>query len=80
MHFLDEVLYQDMVHINDLLFQVVLGILSSSVACQPSYFTWTIFFSSSFLSLLVGFKMKTMKICGDIIGLWESFQGPLTRY
>ncbi len=82
MHFLDEVLFQDMVHINDLLFQVALGILSSSVACQPSYFTWTIFLFSSFLSLLVGFKMKTMKICGDImgLGLWESFQGPLTRY
>jgi hypothetical protein len=41
--FLDEVLSQDMVHINDLPFlgnaQVALGILSSCVTHQPSYFT-----------------------------------------
>jgi hypothetical protein len=46
MHFLDEVLSQNVVHIDDLPFlgnaQAVLGILSSCVACQPSYFTWTI--------------------------------------
>jgi hypothetical protein len=45
-HFLDEVLCQDVVHINDLLFlgnaQVALGILSSCVIRQPFYLIWTI--------------------------------------
>jgi len=43
MHFLDEVLFQDMEQIDDLPFlrnaKVVLGILSSCVVCQHSYFT-----------------------------------------
>jgi hypothetical protein len=60
-HFFDEVLTQDVAHIDDLLFlgdtQVVLGILSS---CVASYLTWTIFFSSSFLFFLASFDMKVM--------------------
>jgi len=53
------------VHIDDLLFlgntQVALGILSSCVVRQPFYLTWIILpFSSSFLSLLVGFDKKIM--------------------
>jgi hypothetical protein len=44
-HFLDEVLSQDMVHINDFLLlrdtQVALGILSSCVVRQPPYFIQT---------------------------------------
>jgi len=43
MHFLNEVLFQDVVHINDFLFlgdaHVILGILFSCVVCQPFYFT-----------------------------------------
>jgi hypothetical protein len=60
-HFFDEVLIQDMAHINDLLFlgdtQVVLGILSS---CVASYLTWTILLSFSFLFFLASFNMKVM--------------------
>jgi hypothetical protein len=45
-HFLDEVLFQNMVHIDDFPLlgdaQVALGILSPCVACWPSYFTQTI--------------------------------------
>jgi len=54
--------------------QVALGILSSCVACQPSYFTRIIFPSLSFLSILVGFDKRIMQVCGDNIGLgwWES--------
>jgi hypothetical protein len=43
MHFLDEVLSQDVTHIDNLLLlgdtHVTLGILYLCVACQPSYFT-----------------------------------------
>ncbi len=55
MHFLDEALFQDMVHINDLPFlggaHVALGIFLSCVDCQPSHFTQTTlpFFSFLFL-------------------------------
>ncbi len=86
MHFLDEVLSQDVAHINNLLFlgniQVVLGILSSCKACQPSYFTWTILIFSTFLSFLVGFNGRTMHVCGDIMGprSWEYPQGFLARH
>jgi len=63
-HFLDEVLSQDMAHIYDIPFlgntQVVLGILSSCVTYQPSYFTWTIFPSSSFLFFLMNFDKIIM--------------------
>jgi hypothetical protein len=42
-HFLDEALFQNMAHIDDLPFlgdaHVSLGILSSFIAHQPSYFT-----------------------------------------
>jgi hypothetical protein len=42
-HFLDEILFQDVVHIDDLPFlgdtHVILGILSSCVVRRPSYFT-----------------------------------------
>jgi hypothetical protein len=78
-HFLDEVLSQDVAYINNLLLlgdtQVVLGILSSCVIHQPSYFTWIIFFSFSFMSLLVGFDGRVMQVCGAFMGLgsWESF-------
>jgi hypothetical protein len=86
LHFLDETLCQDVVHIDDIFLlrnaQVDLGILSSCVACRLSYFTWTIPPSSSFLSLLAGFKKRVMQVCEDIMGLrlWESFQGPLVRH
>ncbi len=61
MHFLDELLSQDVAHINDLPLlgnaQVALGILSSCVIRRPSYFTWTLP-PSSFLFLLVNFDKK----------------------
>jgi len=42
-HFLDEVLFQNMMHIDDFLLlgdaQVALGILFSCVICQPFYLT-----------------------------------------
>jgi hypothetical protein len=38
--------------------QVALGILSSCVICQPSYFTWIILPFSSFLFLLVNFDKE----------------------
>jgi len=64
MHFLDEVLSQDMAHIDDLPFLgnilVALGILFSCIACRPSYFTWIVLHFSSFLSLLVGFDGRVM--------------------
>jgi hypothetical protein len=53
MHFLDEVLFQDVVRINDFIrlgdAQVVLGILSSCVAHRPFYLTRIILISYSFL-------------------------------
>ncbi len=51
-------------HIDDLPLlgdaQVALGILSSCVIRQPSYLTWTMPSSSSFLSFLVGFNKRVM--------------------
>jgi len=85
-YFLDEVLSQDMAHIDDLPFlanaHVVLEILSSCVTCQLYYLTQTILLSFSFLFLLAGFNRRIMQICGDITGprSWESFQGPLARH
>jgi hypothetical protein len=79
-HFLDEVLSQDVAHLDDLLLlgnaQVILSILSSCVTYQTSYFTWII--PPSFLSLLVGFNESIMQVCVPIINLksWESFKGP----
>ncbi len=71
-HFLDEVLFQDVVHIDDLPFlgnaHVVLGILFSCVARRPSYFTSTIHLSFSFLSFLVSFDRKIMQVCENIMG------------
>jgi hypothetical protein len=53
MHFLDEVFFQDVVHIDDLFLlgdtQIALGILSSYAAHQPSNLTWIVP-PSSFLS------------------------------
>ncbi len=78
-HFLDEALSQDVAHIDDFPFlgdtQVVLGILSSWVTCQPFYFIWIIPPFSSFLFLLVGFDLRVIQVCGDIMGLrsWEFF-------
>jgi hypothetical protein len=72
MHFLDEVLFQDGVHIDDLPLlgntHVVLGILSSCVACRPFYFTLTIP-PSSFMYFLVSFDMRVMQLCGDIMSM-----------
>jgi hypothetical protein len=85
-HFLDDVLFQDVAHIDDLLLlgdaQVALGILASCVTYLPSYLTQIVPPSFSFMSLLAGFNMRVMQICGDIMGpcSWESFQGPLTRH
>jgi hypothetical protein len=63
-HFLDEVLSQDVAHINDLFFlgdtQVALGIFFSCVVHQLFYLTWTIP-PSSFLSLLASFNMIVMQ-------------------
>ncbi len=76
-HFLDEVLSQDVAHINDLFFlgdvQVALGILSSYAVCWSFYLTQII--PPSFLFLLVGFDKRVMQVCGDIMGprSWESF-------
>ncbi len=72
-------------HIDDVPFlgdsHVVLGILSSCVACGLSYFTWTIPPFPSFLSLLVGFDKRVMKVCVDIMGLGSLgiFLGPLNE-
>jgi hypothetical protein len=64
MFFLDEILFQDVAHINDLLLgdaQVALGILSSCVTHQPFYLTQiqTILLFS-FLFFLVGFNKRVM--------------------
>ncbi len=83
MHFLDEALFQDVIHINDLLLpgyaHVVLGILSSCVTHQPFYHTWIIL-PSSFLSFLVGFDMRVMQVWrhygSRIVGV---FSGPLNE-
>jgi hypothetical protein len=85
-HFLDEALYQYMVHIDDFPLlqntQVTLGILSSCVIHQPSYFIWTIHFSFSFLSILASFDERVMQVCGDIMhpGSWEFIQRSLMGY
>jgi hypothetical protein len=64
MHFWDEVLSQDMAHINNLPLlgyaQVALGIFSSCVTCSTFYLTWVIPSSSFFLSFWVSFNMKVM--------------------
>jgi hypothetical protein len=60
-HFLDEVLFQDMPHIDDLPLlgnvEVPFGILFLCVVHRPFYLTWTIS-PSSFLSLLASFNKK----------------------
>jgi hypothetical protein len=77
LHFLDEVLFQDVTHINDFLLlgdtHVAVGIMSSSIACQPFYFIWTIFPSFSFLFFFASFNRKIIYVYGDIMGLrsWE---------
>jgi hypothetical protein len=71
MHFLDEVLSQDVMHIDDLFLlgdtHVTLGILYSYASCQPSYLT-LIIPPSPFLSFLVSFNRKVMQVCADIMG------------
>jgi hypothetical protein len=66
MHFLDEALFQNVSHIDDISLlgdtQVALGILFSYVVCQPSYLTQIIALSSSFLSFLAGFNKKVMQM------------------
>jgi len=69
-HFLDEVLFQNMAHIDDFLLlgntQVTLGILSSCVICQPSYFT------GQYILLLFCFFwcVLTRKLCKYVGTLW----------
>ncbi len=69
--FLDEVLFQDVVHINDFPFLkdawVALDILSSYVAHWLYYFIQTIL-PFPFLFLLASFDKKVMQVCGDIMG------------
>ncbi len=83
-HFLNEVLCQDLVHINNFPLlgdaHVALGILSSYVAHRPSYLTRIV--PPSFMFLLAGFDKKIMQVCEDIMGpgSWEFFQGPLVRH
>jgi len=85
-HFLDEALFHNVTHIDDLSFlqdaQVALGVLFSYVAHRLSYLTRTVSPFSSLLFLLVGFDKRIIEICGDIIDpkSWESFQGPLMRH
>jgi hypothetical protein len=84
-HFLDDVLSQDVAHIDDLPFlgdaHVALDILSSYATHRPSYLTWIVPLSFSFLCFLTSFDKRVMQVCGDIMGprSWESFRGPLTR-
>jgi len=63
-HFLDEVLSQDVVHIDEINLlgntQVTLGIWSSCVAHQPSYFSWIVPFYFSFLFFWVSFDKRVM--------------------
>ncbi len=63
-HFLDEVLFKDMVHIDDFPFlvniQVALGILSSCVIRRPSYLTRTMLFFFPFMSLSTSFDKRVM--------------------
>ncbi len=63
MHLLDEVLSQDVAHIDDLPFigdaHVVLGILSSYVIRQPSYLTCIVLLFS-FLCFLACFDKRIM--------------------
>jgi len=73
MHFLDEVSFLDLAHINDLYLlrdtHVALGIMFSCVTHRPSYFTRIMLPSFS-----ANFNNKIMYVCGDIMGLrsWES--------
>jgi hypothetical protein len=84
-HFLDEDLFQDVVHIDDFPFlgnaHFALGIMFSCVVHQPFYFTWIIP-PYLFLFFLVGFNDRIMQVCGDITGprSWESFQDPLVKH
>jgi hypothetical protein len=63
MHFLDEVLSRDVVHIDDFILlgdsHVPLDILSSCVIYQPFYLRQTIFLFSS-LFFLTCFNMRVM--------------------
>jgi hypothetical protein len=63
-HFLDEVLSQNVAHIDDVLFlgntQVALGILSSCVIYRPSYLTWIV--PLSFVFLLASFDNEVMHV------------------
>ncbi len=71
-HFLDEVLSQDVVHIDNFPFlinvQVTLGIFSSCVVHRPFYLTQTTLLPSSSLSILAGFNERIMHVCEDITG------------
>ncbi len=79
-HFLDEVLFQNMTHINDLLFlgdaHVALGILFSCVIYKPPYFTWIIFisFPSCFF-----WWVSIGKLCMYVETLWVQGCGSLFK-
>jgi hypothetical protein len=66
-HFLDEVLFQDMAHIDDFPLlgnaHVVLGILFSCVVHRPFYVTRIILPYSSFVFLLTNFDRRVMQVC-----------------
>ncbi len=84
-NFLNEVLSQNMAHINDLPLlgdtHVVLGILSLCVVHRPSYVT-QIVPPFSLMFFLASFDKKVMQVCGDNMGprLWEYFQSLLTKH
>jgi hypothetical protein len=85
MFFLDEILFHDVAHINDLFLgdtQIALGILSSCVIHQSSYFIQiqTIPLFSYFF-----WWVPIKKLCKYVGTLWVQgdgsfIQGPLTRH
>jgi hypothetical protein len=78
-HFWDEVLSQDMAHINDLpvlgYAHVALGILSSSVVHRLSYFTRMVLFFSSRLF----WHFLTRELCMYVGTLWVQDHGSLFK-
>ncbi len=78
-HFLDEVLFHDVVHINDLHllggFHVALGILSSCVVRWPSYLTQIILL----LSFLFFWWVSTKKLCKYVETSWVQDRGNLFK-
>jgi hypothetical protein len=79
-HFLDEVLFQNMTHINDFLFlgdaHVALGILFSCVVHKPPYLTWIIYI---FVSFLFFWWVLIRKLCMYVETLWVQGRGNLFK-